>query len=342
VGRPQGPHTGIFREESAMKLPRRRVLHLAAGAAALPALSRVASAETYPSRPVHWIVSFAAGGPNDIVARIIGQYLSDHLGQQFVIENRAGAGGNVGMQSALSAAPDGYTIAFVGPNYAINPALYDKLPFDFIRDSAPVGGTIRLANVMEVHPAVPANNVAEFIAYAKANPGKINFASGGVGTSPHLSGELLKSMTGINIVHVPYRGTAPALSDLLAGQVQVLFDNIPGSIGHIKNGKVRALGVTGSKRVAAIPDVPTIGETVPGYEVSIWYGIAAPRGTPPKIVEKLNQAVNAVLADPKLQARLAELGGEPMPMTPAQFGKLVAEETERWGKLIRAANIKAE
>jgi tripartite-type tricarboxylate transporter receptor subunit TctC len=325
-----------------MKLPRRRFLHLAAGAAALPALSRVASAEIYLSRPVHWIVSFAAGGPNDIVARIIGQYLSDHLGQQFVIENRAGAGGNVGMQSALSAAPDGYTIAFVGPNYAINPALYDKLPFDFIRDSAPVAGTIRLANVMEVHPAVPANNVAEFIAYAKANPGKINFASGGVGTSPHLSGELLKSMTGINIVHVPYRGTAPALSDLLAGQVQVLFDNIPGSIGHIKNGKVRALGVTGSKRVAAIPDVPTIGETVPGYEVSIWYGIAAPRGTPPEIVGKLNQAVNAVLADPKLQARLAELGGEPMPMTPAQFGKLVAEETVRWGKLIRAANIKAE
>jgi tripartite-type tricarboxylate transporter receptor subunit TctC len=342
VGRAQGPHAGIFQEESAMKLPRRRFLHLAAGAAALPALSRVASAETYPSRPVHWIVSFAAGGPNDIVARIIGQYLSEHLGQQFVIENRPGAGGNVGMQSVLSAVPDGYTIAFVGPNYAINPAIYDKLPFDFIRDSAPVAGTIRLANVMEVHPAVPANTVAEFIAYAKANPGKINFASGGVGTSPHLSGELLKSMTGINIVHVPYRGTAPALSDLLAGQVQVLFDNIPGSIGHIKNGKVRALGVTGSKRVAAIPDVPTIGETVPGYEVSIWYGIAAPRGTPPKIVEKLNQAVNAVLGDPKLQARLAELGGEPMPMTPAQFGKLVAEETERWGKLIRAANIKAE
>jgi tripartite-type tricarboxylate transporter receptor subunit TctC len=342
VGGAQGPHVGIFQEESAMKLPRRRFLHLAAGAAALPALSRVASAETYPSRPVHWIVSFAAGGPNDIVARIIGQYLSEHLGQQFVIENRPGAGGNVGMQSVLSAVPDGYTIAFVGPNYAINPAIYDKLPFDFIRDSAPVAGTIRLANVMEVHPAVPANNVAEFIAYAKANPGKINFASGGVGTSPHLSGELLKSMTGINIVHVPYRGTAPALSDLLAGQVQVLFDNIPGSIGHIKNGKVRALGVTGSKRVAAIPDVPTIGETVPGYEVSIWYGIAAPRGTPPKIVEKLNQAVNAVLGDPKLQARLAELGGEPMPMTPAQFGKLVAEETERWGKLIRAANIKAE
>jgi tripartite-type tricarboxylate transporter receptor subunit TctC len=323
-------------------MKRRRFLHLAAGAVALPALSRLASAQTYPSRPVHWIVSFAAGGPNDVVARIIGQYLSDHLGQQFVIENRPGAGGNVGMQSVLSSAPDGYTIAFAGPNYAINPALYEKLPFDFIRDSVPVAGTMRLANVMEVHPAVPANNVAEFIAYAKANPGKINFASGGVGTSPHLSGELLKTMTGINLVHVPYRGTAPALSDLLAGQVQVLFDNIPGSIGHIRSGKVRALGVTGSKRVAAIPEVPTIGETVPGYEVSIWYGIAAPRGTPPEIVAKLNQAVNAVLADPKLQARLAELGGEPMPMTPAQFGKLVAEETERWGKLIRAANIKAE
>jgi len=323
-------------------MKRRRFLHLAAGAVALPALSRLASAQTYPSRPVHWIVSFAAGGPNDVVARIIGQYLSDQLGQQFVIENRPGAGGNVGMQSVLSSAPDGYTIAFVGPNYAINPALYEKLPFDFIRDSVPVAGTMRLANVMEVHPAVPANNVAEFIAYAKANPGKINFASGGVGTSPHLSGELLKTMTGINLVHVPYRGTAPALSDLLAGQVQVLFDNIPGSIGHIRSGKVRALGVTGSKRVAAIPEVPTIGETVPGYDVSIWYGIAAPRGTPPEIVAKLNQAVNAVLADAKLQARLAELGGEPMPTTPAQFGKLVAEETERWGKLIRAANIKAE
>jgi tripartite-type tricarboxylate transporter receptor subunit TctC len=268
--------------------------------------------------------------------------LSDHLGQQFIIENRSGAGGNVGMQSVLSSVPDGYTIAFVGPNYAINPTLYEKLPFNFIRDSAPVAGLIRLANVMAVHPAVPANNVAEFIAYAKANPGKINYASGGVGTSPHLSGELLKMMTGINLVHVPYRAAASAYPDLMAGQVQMLFDNIPSSIGHIRTGKVRTLGVTGAKRVAAIPDVPTIGETVPGYEVSIWYGMAAPRGTPPEIVEKLNQAVNAVLADPKLQARLAELGGEPMPMTPAEFGKLVAEETEKWGKVIRAANIKAD
>jgi tripartite-type tricarboxylate transporter receptor subunit TctC len=325
-----------------MKLPRRRFLHLAAGTAALPAVTRVAWAQSYPTRPVHWIVSFAAGGANDIVARIVGQYLSDHLGQQFIIENRSGAGGNVGMQSVLSSVPDGYTIAFVGPNYAINPTLYEKLPFNFIRDSAPVAGLIRLANVMAVHPAVPANNVAEFIAYAKANPGKINYASGGVGTSPHLSGELLKMMTGINLVHVPYRAAASAYPDLMAGQVQMLFDNIPSSIGHIRTGKVRTLGVTGAKRVAAIPDVPTIGETVPGYEVSIWYGMAAPRGTPPEIVEKLNQAVNAVLADPKLQARLAELGGEPMPMTPAEFGKLVAEETEKWAKVIRAANIKAE
>jgi tripartite-type tricarboxylate transporter receptor subunit TctC len=312
------------------------------GAAALPAVSRIARSEAYPTRPVHWIVSFAAGGANDIVARIVGQYLSDHLGQQFIIENRSGAGGNVGMQSVLSSVPDGYTIAFVGPNYAINPTLYEKLPFNFIRDSAPVAGLIRLANVMVVHQALPANNVAEFIAYAKANPGKINFASGGVGTSPHLSGELLKMMTGINLVHVPYRAAASAYPDLMAGQVQMLFDNIPSSIGHIRTGKVRTLGVTGAKRVAAIPDVPTIGETVPGYEVSIWYGMAAPRGTPPEIVEKLNQAVNAVLADPKLQARLAELGGEPMPMTPAEFGKLVAEETEKWAKVIRAANIKVE
>ena len=325
-----------------MKLPRRTFLHLAAGAAALPAVSPIARAQAYPVRPVTMIVPFPAGGANDIVARIVGQYLSDHLGQQFIIENRSGAGGNVGMQSVLSSVPDGYTIAFVGPNYAINPTLYEKLPFNFIRDSAPVAGLIRLANVMVVHPAVPANNVAEFIAYAKANPGKINFASGGVGTSPHLSGELLKMMTGINLVYVPYRAAASAYPDLMAGQVQMLFDNIPSSIGHIRTGKVRTLGVTGAKRVAAIPDVPTIGETVPGYEVSIWYGMAAPRGTPPEIVEKLNQAVNAVLADPKLQARLAELGGEPMPMTPAEFGKLVAEETEKWAKVIRAANIKVE
>jgi tripartite-type tricarboxylate transporter receptor subunit TctC len=303
---------------------------------------RGARAKTYPARPVHWIVCFAAGGPNDIVARVIGQYLSDHLGQQFIIENRVGAAGNIGMASALSSPPDGYTIVFAGPNNAINATLYEKLPFDFIRDSAPIAGTMRLTNVMEVNPAVPANTVAELIAYAKANPGRINFASGGVGTSPHLSGELFKAMTGVNLVHVPYRGTAPALTDLIAGQVQVLFDNLPGSIGHIRTGKVRALGVTAPKRVSALPDVPAIGETVPGYEASVWYGMAAPKGTPAEIVEKLNGAVNAVLADPSLRARLVELGGEPMPMTPAQFGQLVVEETEKWAKVVKFSGAKAD
>src|SRR5262249_35154026 len=261
---------------------RRRFLQLAAGAA-LPALSRNALAQAYPSRPVHFIVSFAAGGPNDTIARILGQYLSEHLGQQFIVENRVGAGGNIGMQAALASPPDGYTIAFVGPNNAINATLTEKLPFDFIRDSLPVAGTMQLTNVLEVNPSVPAKTVAEFISYAKANPGKINFASGGVGTSPHLSGELLKVMAGIDLVHVPYRGTAPALTDLLAGQVQVLFDNLPGSIGHIRNGRVRALGVTAAKRVPALPDVPAISETVPGYEASVWYGIAVPKGTPAEI-----------------------------------------------------------
>jgi len=325
-----------------MEFPRRIFLRLAVGAAAIPALARVASAQTWPARPVHWIISFPPGGANDIVARIIGQYLSDALGQQFVIENRAGAGGNIGMQSALSAAPDGYTIAFVGPNNAISASLYERLPFDFIRDSVPVAGMLRLTNVMEVHPAFPAKSLAEFIAYAKANPGKVNFASAGIGTSPHLCGELLKAMTGINIVHVPYRGAAPALTDVLAGQVPVLFDNLPSSIPHIRDGGLRALGVTAAKRAPTLPEVPAIAETIPGYEASVWYGIAAPKGTPPEIVEKLNRSVNTALADPKVKARLTELGGEPMPTTPAEFGTLVANETEKWSKVIRAAGIKAE
>jgi tripartite-type tricarboxylate transporter receptor subunit TctC len=325
-----------------MMLERRRFLQLTAGAAALPTQIRIARAETYPARPVRWIVCFSPGGPNDIVARLVGQFLSDRLGQQFIIENRVGAGGNVGMQAALSSAPDGYTIVFVGPNNAINATLYEKLPFDFIRDSEPIAGTMRVTNVMEANLSVPAANLAEFIAYAKANPGKINFASGGVGTSPHLSGELLKVMTGINLVHVPYRGAAPALTDLLAGQVQVLFDNLPGSIQHIKTGKVRALGVSAAKRVSALPDVPTIAETVPGYEASVFYGLAAPKGTPHEIIATLNAAVNAVLADPKLQARIAELGGEPMPMTPAGFGKLVADETEKWAKVVKFSGAKAD
>jgi tripartite-type tricarboxylate transporter receptor subunit TctC len=301
-----------------------------------------AAAQDYPTRPVHFIVCFAAGGPNDITARLFGQYLSEHFGQQFIIENRPGAGGNVGMASALASPPDGYTIVFVGPNNFINPSIYDKLPFDFIRDSAPVAGTMQLTNVLEVNPSVPAKTLTEFIAYAKANPGKINYGSGGVGTSPHMSGELLKKMTGIDIVHVPYRGSAPAVVDLLGGQLQAAFDNLPGSIGHIKTGKLRALGVTAAKRVASLPEVPAISETVPGYEATVVYGIAVPKGTPPGIVDKLNAAVNTVLKDPKLQARIAELGAEPMPMSPAGFGKLVADETAKWAEVVKSAGIKAQ
>jgi tripartite-type tricarboxylate transporter receptor subunit TctC len=314
-----------------------RLFALCLGALALSGVR--APALDYPNHPVRFIVCFSAGGPNDIVARLVGQFLSEHFGQQFIVENRVGAGGNIGTQAYLAAPPDGYTIGFVGPNNAISASLYDSLPFDFIRDSMPVGGTMQVTNVMEVNPSFPAKTVAEFIAYAKANPGKVNFGSGGVGTSPHLSGELLKVMAGINIVHVAYRGTAPAVTDLLGGQVQVVFDNLPGSIGHIKAGKLRALGVTAAKRVAALPDVPAIGEVVPGYEASVWYGIAVPKGTPPAIVATLNTAVNAVLADPKLKARIHDLGGEPMPMSPEQFGKLVASETAKWSKVIKSAGI---
>jgi len=325
-----------------MRLPRRRFLQLAGGAAALPTLPRIARAQTtWPTRPVRYIVSFAAGGANDTTARLIAQYLSDLLGQQVFVENHTGAGGNVGMQVALSAAPDGYTIAFVGPNNAISATLYTKLPFDFIRDSVPIAGTVQLTNVMVVNNELPVKSLTELIAYAKANPGKLNFASGGVGTSPHLSGELFKAMTGINMLHVPYRGGAPALVDLLAGNVQVLFDNLPGPIGHIKQGKVRALGVTAAKRAPEIPDVPAIGELVPGYEARVWYGISARKGVPAAMVDKLNHAVNTVLADPKLIARITQLGGHPMPMTPAQFGELVASETAKWAKVIKEAGIKA-
>jgi len=298
-----------------------------------------APANDYPNKPIHFIVCFAAGGPNDITARLFGQYLSEYLGQQFIIENRVGAGGNIGTQAYLAAPPDGYTIGFVGPNNAISASLYESLPFDFIRDSIPVAGTIQVTNVMVVNPSFPAKTVSEFIAYAKANPGKINFGSGGVGTSPHLSGELLKVLAGVNIVHVAYRGTAPAITDLLAGQVQVVFDNLPGSYGHIKAGNLRALGVTAAKRVAALPDVPTIGETVPGYDANVWYGISVPKGTPAEIVTKLNGAINAVLKDPKLKERIHDLGGEPLPMSPDQFGKLVQSETDKWAKVIKEAHI---
>jgi tripartite-type tricarboxylate transporter receptor subunit TctC len=291
---------------------------------------------------VRFIVSFAAGGPNDTIARILGQYLSEQLGQQFIIEDHVGAGGNIGTQDVLTSAPDGYTIGFVAPNNAINQTLYANIPFDFVRDSTPIAGTMKLANVMDVNLDFPAKTLAEFIAMAKAQPGKINFASGGVGTSPHMSGELLEFMAGIKLTHVSYRGTGPAMTDLLGGQIPVLFDNLPGSIQQIKAGRIRTLGVTTKERVASLPDVPTIGETVPGYEVSVWYGISGPKGMPPEIVGKLNAAVNAVLANPKLKERFHDLGGEPMPMSPAEFGKLVADETAKWAKVVKSAGLKVE
>jgi tripartite-type tricarboxylate transporter receptor subunit TctC len=296
----------------------------------------------YPTRPVRFIVSFAAGGPNDTIARILGQYLSEQLGQQFIIEDHVGAGGNIGMQDVLTSAPDGYTIGFVAPNNAINATLYEHIPFDFARDSTPIAGTMKLANVMDVNLGFPPKTVPEFIAMAKAQPGKINFASGGVGTSPHMSGELLAIMTSIKLTHVSYRGTGPAMTDLLGGQIPVLFDNLPGSIQQIKAGRIRALGVTTKERVASLPDVPTIGETVPGYEVSVWFGISGPKGIPPEIVAKLNSAINAVLAKPELKARFHDLGGEVMPTSPAEFGKLVADETAKWAKVVKSAGLKVE
>jgi tripartite-type tricarboxylate transporter receptor subunit TctC len=296
----------------------------------------------YPTRPVHFIVSFAAGGPNDTIARILGQYLSEQLGQQFVVEDHVGAGGNIGMQDVLASTPDGYTIGFVAPNNASNATLYEHIPFDFVHDSTPIAGTMKLANVMEVNLDFPAKTLAEFIALAKTEPGKINFASGGVGTSPHMSGELLEMMAGIKLTHVPYRGTGPAMTDLLGGQIPVLFDNLPGSMAQIKAGRIRALGVTTKERVASIPDVPTIGETVPGYEVSVWFGISGPKGIPPDIVAKLNTAINAVLAKPEIKARFHDLGGEVMPLSSAEYGKLVADETVKWAKVVKSAGLKVE
>ena len=301
-----------------------------------------APALDYPTRPVHWVVGYPAGGTTDILARLVGQYLSDKLGQQFIIDNRAGAGSNIGTEVVVNAPPDGYTLLLVNPAIGINATLYEKLPFNFIRDIAPVAGIIRVPNVMEVNPGVPAGTVAEFIAYTKANPGKVNMASSGNGTSVHVSGELFKMMTGTNMLHVPYRGAAPALTDLLGGQVQVIFDNLPSSIEHIRAGKLRALGVTTAARSPALPDVPAVGETVPGYEASAWFGIGAPRGTPPEIVDKLNAAVNAGLADPKLRARLADLGGAPLAGSPADFGKLIAQETEKWAKVVKFSGARAD
>jgi tripartite-type tricarboxylate transporter receptor subunit TctC len=325
-----------------MKLSRHRFLHLAAGAAALPAASRIARAQTYPTRPVRVIVGFPAGGGADIVARLTGQWLSERLGQPFVIENRPGAGGNVGTEVVVRAPADGYTLLEAGPNNAINATLYDKLNFNFIRDITPVATISGAPNIMAVHPSFPAKTVPEFIAYARANPGKVNMASEGIGVSAHMCGELFKMMADVNMVHVPYRGAAPALTDLMGAQVQVMFPTMPASIQYVRAGKLRALAVTTATRSEALPDVPAVGEFLPGYEASTWYGVGAPKNTPAEIVEKLNKEINAALADPKLKARLADLGAEPMSMTPAAFGKLIADETEKWAKVVRFAGIKPQ
>ena len=325
-----------------MKLPhRRQFLHLVAGAAALPAVSRVARAQAYPSRPVRIIVPFAAAGAFDIMARLIGQWLSERLGQPFVIENRPGAGTNIGTETVVKAPPDGYTLLLAGTPNAINATLYEKLNFNFIRDIASVAGISRAPLVMAVHPSVPAKTVPEFIAYVKANPGQISMASAGIGAPSHVSGELFKMMAGVNLVHVPYRGAGPALVDLLAGQVQVGFPSMPSSIEYVRAGKLRALAVTSATRSDALPDIPTVGEFLPGYEASALYGIGAPKGTPVEIIDMLNKDINAALGDPKMKARLADLGGTPLLGSAADFGKLIAEETEKWANLIKFAGIKA-
>jgi tripartite-type tricarboxylate transporter receptor subunit TctC len=324
-----------------MKLPRRKILRLAAGAAALPAVSRVARAQAYPSRPVRWIVGYASGGPNDILARLIGQWLSERLGQPFIIENRPGAGTNIATEAGVRAPPDGYTLLQIGAAAAINATLYEKLNFNVIRDIAPVAGFVRQPLIVVLNPTVPVTTVPEFIAYAKANPGKINMASPGTGSMPHLAGELFKTMAGVNVVHVPYRGDVPALTDLVSGQVHVYF-NSPLSIEYIRAGKLRALPVTTSARWEGLPDLPTVSEFLPGYEASAWFGIGAPKSTPTEIIDKLNKEINAGLADAKLKVRLADLGATVLAGTPAGFGKVIADETEKWGKVIRAANIKPD
>ena len=325
-----------------MKLPRRQFLHLAAGAAALPTVSRFAFAQTYPSRPVRLIVPFAPAGGSDITARLMGQWLSEWLAQPFIIENRPGAGSNIATEAVVRAAADGYTLLYVTTANAINATLYDKLNFNFIRDIAPVATISRNTYVMLVHPSMPAKTVPEFIAYAKAHPRKINMASAGTGSPPHVCGELFKMMAGVDLLHLPYRGGGPALTDLLGGQVQVYFATTVASIEYIRAGRLRALAVTTATRSDALPDIPTVAEFVPGYEASSWYGVGAPKATPAEIVEKLNKEINAGLADAKLKARLADLGGDVLALSPADFGKLIADETEKWGNVIRALNIKAD
>jgi tripartite-type tricarboxylate transporter receptor subunit TctC len=325
-----------------MKLPRRKFLHLAAGTAALPAVSRVARAHAYPTRPVRIIVPFAPAGTTDIVARLMGQWLSERLGQQFVIENRPGGAGNIGTEAVVRATPDGYTLLSIDVSAAINATLFHKLNYNFIRDIAPVANFVSVANVMVVNPSFPAKSVPEFIAYAKANPGKITVASAGIGTPNHLSGELFKTMAGLDTAHVPYRGGGPAIADLLGGQVDVTFAVVTTAIEYIRSGKLRALAVTSAKRQEALPEIAPMADFLPGYEAIGWFGLFAPRNTPVEVVSRLNKEVNAALSDPKIKARLADLGGEPLPGSPEDFERLVADDKEKWAKVIRAANIKAE
>jgi tripartite-type tricarboxylate transporter receptor subunit TctC len=325
-----------------MTLPRRQFLQLAAPAAALPALSRFAWAQAYPARPVHIIVGFAAGGGVDITARLIGQWLSERLGQSFITENRPGAGGNIGTEVVVNAPADGYTLLLATVPNAVNATLYEKLNFNFIRDIAPVAGIIRVPQVVLVNPSVPAHTVPELVAYAKANPGKVNMASAGNGSAPHMAGELFNVTAGVNMVHVPYRGQGPALTDLLGGQVQVLFATTPGTTEYVRTGKLRALAVTTASRAQVLPDLPTVRDFLPGYEASQWYGVGAPKSTPAEIIDKLNKEINAGLADPGMKARFADIGGEALVGSPADFGRLIAEETEKWAKVVRAANIKPE
>jgi len=325
-----------------MEYPRRRFLSLTTSALALSAVSRLSWAQTYPTRPVRLIVGYPAGGANDIIGRLIGQWLSERLGQQFLIENRAGAAGNIGTEAVVRSPADGYTLLLAGSFNAVNATLYDKLNFNFIRDIAPVAGILRSTFIMLVNPRFPANSVPEFIDYAKANPGKINMASAGSGNLSHVAGELFKAMTGVNMLHVPYRGGAPAMTDLIGGQVQVYFSTISESIEYIRAGSLRALAVATATRSQVLPDIPTLGEFVPGYEAIGWQGIGAPKNTPTDIIDKLNKDINACIADPKLKARLADLGTTPLAGSPADFAKLIADETEKWSKVIRTANIKAE
>ena len=322
--------------------PRRRVLSLAAGAAALPAISRFAWAQAYPSRPVRIMVGFAAGGGTDIVARLMGQRLSERLGRSFIVENRAGASGNIATEAIVRAPPDGYSLLLVAPAHTANATLYEKLNFNFLRDIAPIASIVRSGYLMVINPSVPTKTVPDFIAYAKANPGKLNMASPGNGTPPHLNGELFKMMTGVEMIHVAYRGSATALTDLLGGQVQVSFASIEASIEYVRAGTLRALAITTRTRSDALPDIPTVGEFVPGYEATSLFGLGGPKNTPAAIVERLNKEINAGLADPKIKARLADLGGDALSLSPADFGRLLADETEKWAKVIRAANIKPE